>query len=54
MCCWRWGKGPKTRSSVRFSLGPGNTADQVDSLIEAVIESVAHLRRISPAVVAHA
>ncbi|MGD1069602.1 MAG: cysteine desulfurase family protein [Bryobacteraceae bacterium] len=42
------------RSSVRFSLGPGNTADQVDSLIDAVIESVAHLRRISPAVVAHA
>jgi cysteine desulfurase len=39
------------RSSVRFSLGPGNTADQVDSLIDAVVESVAHLRRISPAVV---
>jgi cysteine desulfurase len=42
------------RSSVRFSLGPGNTADQVDSLVDAVIESVAHLRRISPAVIAHA
>jgi cysteine desulfurase len=38
------------RSSVRFSLGPGNTADQVDALIDAVVESVAHLRRISPAV----
>jgi len=42
------------RSSVRFSLGPGNTADQVDALVEAVVESVAHLRRISPAVVSHA
>jgi cysteine desulfurase len=38
------------RSSVRFSLGPGNTAEQVDSLIEAVVASAAHLRRISPAV----
>ena len=35
------------RSSVRFSLGPGNTADEVDGLIEAVIECAAHLRRIS-------
>ncbi len=35
------------RSSVRFSLGPGNTADEVDGLMEAVQESVAHLRRIS-------
>ena len=39
------------RSSVRFSLGPGNTVEQVDSLIEAVVASAAHLRRISPAVV---
>lgn len=38
------------RSSVRFSLGPGNTVEQVDGLIEAVVESVAHLRRLSPAV----
>jgi len=38
------------RSSVRFSLGPSNTAEQVDGLIEAVAQSVAHLRRISPAV----
>jgi cysteine desulfurase len=36
------------RSSVRFSLGPGNTAEQVDGLIEAVAASAAHLRRISP------
>jgi cysteine desulfurase len=38
----------EARSSVRFSLGPGNTAEQVDGLIEAVAASVAHLRRISP------
>jgi len=44
----------EARSSVRFSLGPGNTWEQVDGLIGAVVESVAHLRRISPAVVAHA
>jgi cysteine desulfurase len=41
------------RSSIRFSLGRANTAAQVDALIEAVAESVAHLRRISP-VGAHA
>jgi cysteine desulfurase len=41
----------QARSSVRFSLGPGNTADQVDGLIDAVVASAAHLRRISPAVV---
>jgi cysteine desulfurase len=35
------------RSSVRFSLGPGNTVEQVDGLVEAVVASVAHLRRIS-------
>jgi cysteine desulfurase len=39
------------RSSVRFSLGPGNTAGQVDALVEAITESVGHLRRISPQVV---
>jgi cysteine desulfurase len=39
------------RSSVRFSLGPGNTASQVDALVEAVAESAGHLRRISPQVV---
>jgi cysteine desulfurase len=36
------------RSSVRFSLGPSNTREQVDGLIEAVVQSVEHLRRISP------
>jgi cysteine desulfurase len=40
------------RSCVRFSLGPSNTEVEVDGLIEAVEASVAHLRRISPAVVA--
>jgi cysteine desulfurase len=39
------------RSSVRFSLGPANTREQVDGLIEAVVESVSHLRRISTAFV---
>jgi cysteine desulfurase len=37
----------QARSSVRFSLGAGNTAEEVDGLIEAVAESAAHLRRIS-------
>ena len=37
----------EARSSVRFSLGPGNTESEVDGLIEAVGESVAHLRRIA-------
>lgn len=40
----------EARSSVRFSLGPGNTLEQVDGLVEAVVESAAHLRRISPSV----
>ena len=44
----------EARSSVRFSLGPGNTVEQVDKLIDAVSASVAHLRRISTSVVAHA
>ena len=38
----------EARSSVRISLGETNTVDQVDALIDAVAESVAHLRRISP------
>jgi cysteine desulfurase len=48
------GQSPEAaRSGVRFSLGPENTAGQVDSLVDAVVESVAHLRPISPAVVAN-
>lgn len=38
----------RARSSVRFSLGRGNTLDQVDELIEAVAEAAAQLRRLSP------
>ena len=37
----------RARASMRFSLGRDNTAAQVDSLVEAVIASAAHLRRIS-------
>jgi cysteine desulfurase len=48
------GLGPaRARASLRFSLGRSNTADQVDSLVEALVEAVAHLRKLSP-VVAHA
>jgi len=35
------------RSSLRFSLGPSNTTAEVDALADAVMQSVAHLRRIS-------
>lgn len=38
----------QARSSIRFSLGLGNTAEQVDHLIETVVESVARLRKLSP------
>jgi cysteine desulfurase len=37
----------RARSSIRFSLGIGNTAEQVDALTCALEESVVHLRRIS-------
>jgi len=37
----------RARSSMRFSLGRSNTAEQVDALVEAVVAAVAHLRRIS-------
>lgn len=39
----------QARSSIRFSLGRSNDASQVDALIEAVAESVAHLRKLAPA-----
>jgi len=39
----------QARSSLRFSLGRSNTAEQADALIEAVAESVAHLRKLAPA-----
>jgi cysteine desulfurase len=37
----------RARASIRFSLGLGNTAEQVDALTLALEESVVHLRRIS-------
>jgi len=37
----------RARSSMRFSLGRSNTAEQVDALAEAIRAAVAHLRRIS-------
>lgn len=44
----------QARSSIRISLGASNTVEQVDELIEAVVASVKHLRRISPEVHAYA
>ncbi len=38
----------QARSSVRFSLGRGNTAEQVDALIECVACAVARLRKLAP------
>jgi cysteine desulfurase len=37
----------RARSSLRFSLGRSNTAEQVDALCDALAASVTHLRRIS-------
>ena len=37
----------QARSSLRFSLGPTNTLAEVDALVEALVESVGRLRRIS-------
>jgi cysteine desulfurase len=39
----------QAKSSIRFSLGRFNDAAQVDALIHAVSESVAHLRKLAPA-----
>jgi cysteine desulfurase len=38
----------QAKSSVRFSFGHGNTAEQVDALIQAVSETALHLRKLSP------
>jgi len=38
----------RARASLRFSLGRSNDDQQVDALIDAVAESVAHLRKLSP------
>ncbi len=37
----------RARASMRFSLGRSNTAEHVDALVEALVASVEHLRRIS-------
>jgi len=39
----------QARSSIRFSVGRGNDAQQVDALVGALEESVAHLRKLAPA-----
>jgi cysteine desulfurase len=44
----------RARASVRFSLGRSNTVEQVDALIDAVEDSVRHLRKISPVTPIHA
>jgi cysteine desulfurase len=41
----------RARASMRFSLGHGNTAQQVDALVDALEASMTHLRRISPVTV---
>jgi cysteine desulfurase len=41
----------QARSSIRFSLGRVNTAEQVDALVEALVASVTHLRKLSPSYV---
>jgi cysteine desulfurase len=43
----------QARASIRFSLGQGNTIEQVDALADAVEQSVTHLRKISPVAEAH-
>lgn len=44
----------RARASIRFSLGRSNDEAQVDALIQALDASVAHLRKLSPAVRTHA
>ena len=41
----------RARASIRFSLGRSNTVEQVDALVEALVASVAHLRKLSPVTV---
>lgn len=38
----------EARASIRFSLGLGNNQSQVDALVDAVVASVARLRKLSP------
>jgi cysteine desulfurase len=44
----------RARASLRFSLGRSNTEEQVDALIDAVAESAAQLRKLSPTYTASA
>jgi cysteine desulfurase len=39
----------QARSSLRFSLGRSNSVEEIDALIGAVAECVAHLRKLAPA-----
>lgn len=41
----------QARSSIRFSLGRTNTEEEVDALVNALADAVAHLRKLSPAYV---
>lgn len=38
----------QARSSIRISLGRSNDAEQVDALVDALVDCVAHLRRLAP------
>jgi len=38
----------RARASLRFSLGASNNEEQVDALIDAIAESAARLRKLSP------
>jgi cysteine desulfurase len=38
----------RARASLRFSLGASNNEEQVDALIDAIAESAAQLRKLSP------
>lgn len=38
----------QARSSIRFSLGESNTADEVDALVDAVVGCAQRLRKLSP------
>jgi cysteine desulfurase len=38
----------RARASLRFSLGASNNEEQVDALIEAIAQSTAQLRKLSP------
>jgi cysteine desulfurase len=39
----------QARSSLRISLGRSNEAGHIDALVDALVECVAHLRRLAPA-----